>query len=418
VYSERFKSHHDSSRALKNLYTDGEDKQSYLRRTLSSPRAGKSVIYFHVPFCNKVCSFCPFHRPDRLKRREYDGYLNAYMDKIARFKWMEGDINAINFGGGTPTALLPEQMKNVFDCIYKNFSVEKGAEISLETSISELTDDMMLTLKECGVNRLSIGVQTFNDEGRKLLGRRGSGENAIARIKKAVEIFKNVGIDLIYNYPGEDENILKEDLEIIKSLNLAGISFYSLMLHEGTPIINKITEDDVKRMGDLSREKAFFDVILTELSPAGYKPFELTKLIRDGLDRYDYMRIRHGGGSCIAVGSGAGGNIERYVYGNREKSQLISDELPFSSMGRVLKEEYFVLDELINDMQKTSVNLNAYSKRLGCDLPDILSPVIEEREKEGLIEYNKGNLSFTRDGLFFGNNFIDEVLRTIITALQ
>lgn len=418
MYAERYKSHHDSSRALKNLYADGEGKESYLSRTLSSPRAYKTVIYFHVPFCNKVCSFCPFHRPDRLKRREYDSYLNAYMDKISRFKWMEGDINAVNFGGGTPTALLPEQIKNVFNCLYKNFSVADGAEISIETSVSELTDDMMQALKECGVNRLSIGIQTFSDGGRRLLGRRGSGENAAARVKKAVEEFKNVGIDLIYNYPGEDEKILKNDLDIIKSLNLAGVSFYSLMLHEGTPIINKITEDDVKKMGDLSREKAFFDVILSELYSVGYKPFELTKLIRNGLDRYDYMRIRHGGGSCIAVGSGAGGNIGRYVYGNRENHSLISDELPFSSMGRVLKEEYFILDELINDMQKTSVDLNAYSKRLGCDLNSILYSVIEKRAEEGLVTYGDGKLSFTRDGLFFGNNFIDEALRAVIAAIK
>jgi len=417
VYSERYKSHHDSSRALKNLYTDGEDKESYLRRTLSSARTEKSVIYFHVPFCNKVCSFCPFHRPDRLKRREYDGYLNSYMDRISRFRWMEGKINAVNFGGGTPTALSPEQMKNIFACIRRNFSLESGAEISLETSVSELTDEMMEALKECGVNRLSIGIQTFNNVGRKLLGRRGSGENAVLRVQKAVQIFKNVGIDLIYNYPGEDEKILGEDIEIIKSLTLAGVSFYSLMLHEGTPIINKITEDDVKKMGDLSREKAFFDLILNELGKVGYKPFELTKLIRDGLDRYDYMRIRHGGGSCIAVGSGAGGNIGRYVYSNRENSRLISDELPFSSMGRVLKEEYFILDELINDMQKTSVDLAAYSKRLNVDLPKILSPLIEQRVKEGLLVYS-GSLSFTQDGLFYGNNLIDEVLRAIISALK
>lgn len=418
MYSERYKSHHDSARALKNLYADGESKESYLSRTLSSPRGCKSVIYFHVPFCNKVCSFCPFHRPDKLKRREYDSYLNGYMDKISRFKWMEGDINAVNFGGGTPTALLPEQMKNIFDCLRRNFSIAKDAEISLETSVSELTDEMMQVLKECGVNRLSIGIQTFSDEGRKLLGRRGSGENAAVRVKKAVEEFKNVGIDLIYNYPGEDEKILKEDLSIIKSLNLAGISFYSLMLHEGTPIMNKITEDDVKKMGDLSREKAFFDVILDELYGVGYKPFELTKLIRNGLDRYDYMRIRHGGGSCIAVGSGAGGNIGRYVYSNRENHPFISEELPFSSMGRVLKEEYFILDELINDMQKTSVDLNAYSERLGRDINAILYPVIKARAEEGLVVYTDGKLSFTRDGLFFGNNFIDEALRAVINALK
>lgn len=416
MYTERYRSHHDASRALKDAYRDSEDKADYLRRVLSAQSDVKRVIYFHVPFCNKVCTFCPFHRPDKLKRREYDKYLSDYMDRISSFKWTEGEINAINFGGGTPTALTPEQMGRVFSSIRKNFSIAENAEISLETSITELTDEMMRVLKECGVNRLSIGVQTFNDVGRKLLGRRGSGENAAARIKKAVEIFKNVGIDIIYNYPGETEEILKNDIETVKSLSLAGISFYSLMLHEGTPIVKKITEADVALMNDINRERAFFYQIVDGLKEVGYKPFELTKLIRNGLDKYDYMRIRHGGGSCIAVGSGAGGNIERYVYRNKENFSYISDELPFSSTGRVFKEEYFVLDRLINDMQKTSVDLTICSEKLGLDLKKALAPLLEQREKEGLISVSESKITFTDEGLFYGNNFIDEMLRAVIAA--
>ncbi len=182
MYNVRFKSHHDASRLLKNKFDANPEKQEYLAGLLSGPALSKRAVYLHVPFCNKICSFCPFHRTDRLKRREYDEILISEIESIRGYEYMKAPIDAINFGGGTPTALSPRQMGRVLRALRDSFDIKKGAEISVETSITELTDEMTSVLIECGVNRLSVGVQTFDDKGRKLLGRRGSGAKAAQRL--------------------------------------------------------------------------------------------------------------------------------------------------------------------------------------------------------------------------------------------
>lgn len=101
MYTVRYKSHHDASRALKERYTQVVDKEVYLQEILTRPAVSRRVVYLHVPFCNKVCSFCPFHRPDVLKRREYHEYIVKEIQRLAPLPYMDAPVDAINFGGGT-----------------------------------------------------------------------------------------------------------------------------------------------------------------------------------------------------------------------------------------------------------------------------------------------------------------------------
>lgn len=164
MFSERYKSHHDASRDLKNKYTADIGGAEYLPSVLSGNAASRRVIYLHVPFCNKICTFCPFHRPDELSRREYHLYLINEMCKICGYRYTSAPIDAINFGGGTPTSLSPEHMSAVLSELHRCFSIAPDAEISVETSATELSDEMISALKEGGVNRLSVGIQSFDDE--------------------------------------------------------------------------------------------------------------------------------------------------------------------------------------------------------------------------------------------------------------
>ncbi len=417
MYEVRYKSHHDAYRAIKKRFKEDIDRTEYVKSVLNSEATSPRVIYFHVPFCNKVCTFCPFHRPDELKRREYDKYLEAEMNRLSGFRYMKAPVDAVNFGGGTPTSLTPDQMAGVLKHIRDCFELRKGAEISVESSITEFTDEMADVLKEGGVNRLSFGVQTFNDEGRRILGRRGDCSRAVEGIRRAKEKgFTNVGVDLIYNWPGETPDILEEDLNIIKDLKLAGVSFYSLMLHDNTPLVSRITESERRQMSDMGRDKMLFDMILHELGKEGYRLFELTKLIRNDLDRYDYIRIRHKGGSCIGIGHGAGGNLERYSYHNSVNFPFLSDDAPLSSMGQVIGETYYVLDEFINDLQKMTVDTETYSKRLGFDLYAETEDILDRLEHEGLAVTKGHSVTLTEEGVYWGNNIIDELLRRMLEA--
>lgn len=414
MFSERYKSHHDASRNLKKRYTTDIGGEEYLPAVLAEKPESRRVIYLHVPFCNKICTFCPFHRPDELDRREYHKYLIEEIHKIRAYPYMEAPIDAINFGGGTPTSLSPAQMKAVLAELHNSFQVAPEAEISVETSATGLSDEMIGVLKEGGVNRLSVGIQTFDDGARKLLGRRGSGEFAASRVAAAMNAgIRNTNIDLIYNYPSQTDAQLINDLNVISELDVAGISFYSLMLHEKTPLYNRLDGSTKAQMQNMTREKELFDMIFDNLAPHGYKMLELTKLVKDGRDRYDYMEIRHSGGSCIALGHGAGGNIENYFYHNSHAIPDVSDEIRICSRGRVLLPEYRIVDSLIYAMQKGSVSLTEFSGRLGIDLISLFGEKLAAFAAEGYLTVDGDTVTLTRDGVFFGNNIISALIGII-----
>lgn len=415
MFTTRYKSHHDASRDLKKKYMTEEGGGDYLSAVLATPPTSRRVIYLHVPFCNKVCSFCPFHRPDELSRRDYHNYLVAKMHEVRDYPYMTAPIAAVNFGGGTPTSLAPAQMRAVLSALRENFTMAKGAEISVETSATELSDEMIEVLREGGVNRLSVGIQTFDDATRKLLGRRGSGEFAASRVAAAIRAgITNTGVDLIYNTPGESDEVLDRDLDTLAALDVAGVSLYSLILHEKTPLYRRLDDATKEAMRNTERERALFDRIFDRLAPHGYRMLELTKLVKDGRDRYDYMEIRHSGGSCIALGHGAGGNIENYFYHNSHAVGNLSDGIRISSRGRVLRPEYRVLDSLIYALQKGAAHLSPYSKRLGVDLSHLFEKKLSAFADAGYLTFTGDLVTLTRDGVFYGNNIISELIEEIL----
>ena len=224
---------------------------------------------------------------------------------------------------------------------------------------------------------------------------------------------RNTSVDLIYNYPGQTDAGLLRDIDTIAALDVAGVSIYSLMLHEKTPLWQKLTDAEKAAMSDINREKALFDIILDSLAPHGYRLLELTKLVKDGRDRYDYMEIRHSGGSCIALGHGAGGNIENYFYHNSHAAPDISDELRICSRGRVLLPEYRVLDSLVYALQKGSANLRPFSEKLGIDLRVLFEEKLAAFADAGLLTAEGDTVTLTRDGVFYGNNIISALIGTV-----
>lgn len=404
-YSVRYKSHHEAAKSIKNRYQADVSKERYLEELLQkSCTEEKKVIYLHVPFCNKVCSFCPFHRPDRLKRREYHLYLIEQIKRLSELPYMQGEISAVNFGGGTPTSLLPEQMEQVLQALHGNFNIRADAEISVESSASELTAEMLQVLKNEGVNRLSIGIQTFQDEYRKLLGRRNTGEFAAMAVEAAIKHgIDNTNIDLLYHLPDQTVSSLEKDLKMIERLDVAGVSFYSLRIHENTPLALSLSDSQKAKMNQWESEYELFDFLMSSLERQRYEMLEFTKLVKDHRDEYRYMEIRHSKGSCIAIGQGAGGNAAQYYYSNAEGSTEISSSIPISSRGRVLTKEYQEIDAFIYEMQKGYI---AKDKAVGAEF----TRAVEELLEEGYLFETSRNYYFTKKGIFFGNNIINDLL--------
>lgn len=413
-FKKRYKSHHDSTTLLKDKFTKNIDNNLYLKELLNKKSNKARAIYIHVPYCSKICSFCNLNTA--LINNSICNYHELIIDsikQISNYNYIQSkEFESIYFGGGTPTTLSPDQLEQIFDALYSYLPISEKAEISLETSISELTEERLEVLYNQGVNRFSIGVQSFNDRARQILGRRGSGEKAAAKIKKVMERgFKNTNIDLIYNYPGQTLEEINYDLKLIDELDIAGLSFYSLILHEGSKLYKQIKKDNIYQLPSIEKEKYFFEQIYLYLKNNGYQLFELTKMVKQGRDKYKYIDIKNNGGDVLALGLDAGGRMGQYIYYNGNNIRMLKHfKGPISPRGRVVTEKYDFIYKILGQIQFGKINFDYYSLDLGKEL----SSYFKDLEKKELIIRNNNAFSFSKEGLFWGNNISCEITKLLI----
>ena len=217
------------------------------------------LLYIHIPFCEELCPYCSFHRVpfEEGMTRKYFGALrreiNLYRDKGYKF-------NGIYVGGGTPTVLIDE-LAEMLKLGRQSFAIK---EISVETNPNHLTDRNIEVLRQIGVNRLSVGVQTFNNELLKKIGRYekyGAGEVIAEKLKQTMGLFDTVNADMIFNFPGQTPQMLSDDLAILLNLEMEQITFYPLMISTMT---QRLMEDTVGEV-NFSREKKLYQLIIRRL---------------------------------------------------------------------------------------------------------------------------------------------------------
>ena len=347
LFNKRLKSHHIGKGMMK--YVRG--KQSIVE-ALDGAKGENQIIYIHVPYCSNICSFCNMNRS---LGKPLENYADLCVDQINLYGKYDGfknsTIDSIYFGGGTPTVLSSEDIIKILEAIYKNTNLTFDCEISVETSLTDLGVEKLKKIKEAGVNRLSIGIQTFSDRGRKLLGRRGNTEFAINELEKLRETgLENINIDLIYNYFDQTKEELFEDINIINRLDIAGFSFYSLIVMDESRLgknIDKFNNDDSTKR-DLDSYLTIVDNV------KNFKFLELTKLVRPNRDNYKYIKRRLEGKNTFPVGAGAGGNIGHLMMMNPidvGEFNLKCIENFSDNVGMKLSDDYFKIKEAIDDIQ-------------------------------------------------------------------
>lgn len=196
-----------------------------------------SSIYIHIPFCKQKCHYCNFFTIISLKNK--DDLVNAICNEIIQKKDYLGtkNINTIYFGGGTPTLLNNSDFDKIFEAIHNNFHVNNSAEITVEANPDDLNSEKLSFLKSIGVNRLSIGIQSFNDNILKRLNRVHTAQEALESIHLAHNLgFHNINIDLIYGIPDMNLDIWEKDLNTFIKLNIPHLSAYSLTVEEKTTL--------------------------------------------------------------------------------------------------------------------------------------------------------------------------------------
>lgn len=267
------------------------------------------LLYIHIPFCEELCPYCSFHRI-RLDEALAKNYHAALRCEMALYRRKGYRFSGIYVGGGTPTVLI-EELAETLRLAGELFPVTS---VSVETNPNHLTDHNISVLKQAGVNRLSVGVQTFDNELLKKISRYdkyGSGEEIAERLAKTLGIFDTLNADMIFNFPEQTTGMLEADLAVLMKLNMQQITFYPLMVSTLTQQLMSETLGKV----DFRREQSFFHLILRRLE-ADYESssawcFSRKKAVQSLIDEYVVDFDEYAG-----LGSGAIGYINGVCYAN------------------------------------------------------------------------------------------------------
>lgn len=240
-------------------------------------------IYIHIPFCRKRCHYCDFFKSTDLsqKTRLLSGLKKEL--KIRASELNSEEINTIYFGGGTPSVLLIDELKDLLSTIKDLYLVDENAEITLEANPDDLTQVILSGLKQLGFNRLSMGVQSFAETDLKLMNRRHGVLQAIQSVKWAKKAgFSNISIDLIYGLPNQTIEEWERNVRIAVELDVQHISAYNLTYHEGTVFYEQLKKGILKELPD-EHSLQQFEMLIQILKEAGFEHYEISNFCKPGL---------------------------------------------------------------------------------------------------------------------------------------
>lgn len=241
-------------------------------------------IYLHIPFCKKRCAYCDFFSSTQSPLQT--AYIEALCNElIQRKKYLQGEeVNTVYWGGGTPSQLNKNDFVAVFETLSTHFNISQEAEITLEANPDDLTDEYVGMLRTLPFNRISMGIQTFNDELLRCLERRHTAQQAREAVMRCQRAgFSNISIDLMYGLPSETVEIWQADLKQAVALHVQHISAYLLSYEKGTKLERQL-RDKVIQPVDEERCILFYSMLMDELSKAGYNHYEISNFALQGCE--------------------------------------------------------------------------------------------------------------------------------------
>ncbi|HYQ59034.1 MAG TPA: radical SAM family heme chaperone HemW [Draconibacterium sp.] len=240
-------------------------------------------IYIHIPFCRQKCYYCDFYKT--VNNSLQQKFINALKNetKLRKNYLNKEPIETIYFGGGTPSVLLPSEIAGILDLMADEFKVNSYAEVTLEANPDDLGLDYLKAIKNVGINRLSIGVQSFQNKHLQKMNRRHDSKQAVSAIENAAKTgFDNISVDLIYGLPGLTQNEWEESLSRVFQLPVQHLSAYHLTYHEGTPFYTWLKKGTLKELKEADSVKQFNTLIDLSLAN-GYEHYEISNLAKNEL---------------------------------------------------------------------------------------------------------------------------------------
>jgi len=239
-------------------------------------------IYIHIPFCKKICSYCDFYHI--LSTGDHDSFIKALLSEAEMRKdyTRSEEISTIYIGGGTPSVLSVKEVKTIFDCLYRNYSVNKNCEVTFEMNPDDVNVPYLLGLNELSVNRISLGIQSWRDKDLTMLNRRHDSAQAETALKDVFKSgFDNVSVDLIYGIPGLGTVDWGRNIDITFSYNIKHLSAYHLTIEEGTPLARMKKKGIIEEI-DEEESNSQFNLLVEKAINAGFIQYEISNFAKPG----------------------------------------------------------------------------------------------------------------------------------------
>ena len=368
-------------------------------------------IYIHLPFCAHKCPYCDFNAYSGMGSM-VDRYTEALCDEIAKSTFRGRVVTSIFFGGGTPTYLDADQLSRILYSVRKNFDVAESAEISSEANPTSVDAAKFASMRAAGFNRISIGVQAFNDQLLEVLEREHSRDEAIRSFYAARSAgFDNISIDLMFCLPTQTMKDWRETLAVAGELEPDHISTYSLTIEPGTRF-ERLYAGGKLQLPDDNIELGMYEYAIEELHKAGLKHYEVSNFARPGYEARHNL-IYWNNGEYLGFGAGAVSFLGGTRWTNEKHPERYIQWVE-NGKGLVIEQETLgTIDSLAETLTqglrlRRGVQVAKLSERFGVDAGRQFESKFQSLEEKELIEFENGSVRLTHKGLLLANDvFVD-----------
>ena len=375
-------------------------------------------LYIHIPFCIRKCAYCDFLSGQR-NAEEIENYVEALISEIKTYQAMSLNeiVRTVFLGGGTPSILSGSQMKRIFQALRETFDISETAEITVEANPGTVTYEKLTAYRNVGINRISFGLQSANDEELKRLGRIHTFEEFLESYKMARACgFQNINVDLISAIPKQTTEQFEQSLKKITELQPEHVSVYSLIIEEGTPFAKLYGEGAPleKDLPSEEEERLIYWKTKEFLEKEGYRRYEISNYAKEGLEcrhnlgyweRKNYLGL--GLGASSLMGNVRYHNTEDWkeYIANAKKLQKIQKDVETLTVEEQMEEFIFLG---LRKMQ--GISEQKFQEAFQKSIWECYSENIRKVMEKGLLDKRDGNLYLTEKGIDISNYVFAEIL--------
>ena len=366
--------------------------------------------YVHIPFCTQICYYCDFSKVF-IKNQPVDSYLEHLLEEFQSYDIQK--LSTLYIGGGTPTALSAPQLEVLLKGLTKNLDLSVLEELTIEANPGDLDADKIAVLKNSAVNRVSLGVQTFDDKMLKKIGRshleKDIYEN-IDRLKLAG--FDNISIDLIYALPGQTMEQVKDNVAKAIGLNIPHMSLYSLILENHTVFMNRMRRGKLPLPKE-ELEAEMFEYIITELERAGFEHYEISNFSKPSFEsRHNLMYWDNA--EYYGIGAGASGYVNGVRYKNHGPIRHYLSAVEEGN-ARITEEHLSQKEQMEEEMflglrKKSGVSMSRFEEKFGRSFEGLYGEIVRDLVQQGLMQIEGDRVRMTKRGLFLGDTVAERFI--------